>query len=362
MNLRFWSNKIHLWLGLAVAVPLILLGLSGAVLTVRWSLDRALNPSLYDVSAGEESVDWDRLVSLARDSSGAATVTLLRNSPAGAGAVIAQTDDERMIHLDPHAERVIGIRDFGDLRSVVWWIQKFHTSFFLGRWGPTVVSSVTLLSTVGLLTGMILWLLPLGKSWVSRLVFRDTGNLKRLNWDLHNLIGFYTIPLVLLVFLTGVAIGFWPALRPYVYGMTGTEPTGFRVESVEVPDGSDFSLNRTVRRAESVWSDYELRRVGVPERADRPVRMRFATPDDPYEPGLSWIWVNPYTGEVLKEHHPPDRTLGDSIYLWLFPLHFGGWGHVWGETAQAMTRFVWALASLVPVVLSVTGFLVWYLK
>jgi len=362
VDVRYWSNRLHLWIGLIIGVPIVLLGLSGSVLVFRWSLDYQLNRNLYQLEskrANNEVLRWDRLLEVARSEAGDDPVRLLWNSPAGQGVVIAGTVGLRKIHLDPGRLGIIGNRGLDDCRSVVWWIQEFHTSFFLGKWGHTVVSATTAVCLISILTGFVLWLFPLSKSWMARFGIRSFTGFARFNWDFHNALGFYTFPVVMLIVLTGVLIGFWGTLGPVVYSITGSKPENFKSPKIEGKQRG-YSIQRAVKSAGETWPAASLKRIVVPEDRNTAVRLRFQTPNEAYEPGLSWIWVNPYSGEVLKSYRPEDRSVGDSIYLWLFPLHFGGWGHVWGESAQLITRVFWLIGAMVPVILVITGVIIWW--
>jgi uncharacterized iron-regulated membrane protein len=66
--------------------------------------------------------------------------------------------------------------------------------------------------------------------------------------------------------------------------------------------------------------------------------------------------------EMLDDGNPA-RLMGDKVLYWLTYAHFGrfagripGCGAVCGTTL----KIVWAVAGLVPVVLFVTGFLMWW--
>ncbi|MET0547564.1 MAG: PepSY domain-containing protein, partial [Caulobacterales bacterium] len=50
---KFWLD-VHLWLGVGLFIPVVLLGLSGAVLVFHDELERALHPQRYAVTAGHE--------------------------------------------------------------------------------------------------------------------------------------------------------------------------------------------------------------------------------------------------------------------------------------------------------------------
>lgn len=365
MNLRHGVNRVHLWIGLAIALPLILMSLSGSVLVYRWSLDARINHDWYgvgkDIRTDPESVPWDLHLERARSSAGGGEVRLFWVSPAGRGSLIAETADHTRIHLEPHSGNVIGVREHSSWRSIIWWIQEFHRTLFLGEWGSSLVSALTAVSLLSLFTGAVLWLLPFSKSGVARFGVRLKRGLVRANWDAHNAVGFYGFLVLMVILGTGVMIGFWPTVQPLVYGLTNSDPVGFEAPPAE-PEAGRFSLRRSVRQAEEEWPGALLRRVSVPRDDRHPVRMRFRTEGSPYEPGLSWIWVDPYQNSVVKTHSPDTRSSGDDVYLWLFPLHFGDWGLVWGKTAQVFTKIVWFLASLSAVFLSVSGCLIWYWK
>ena len=62
MNIRAICLRLHRWLALAAALPLIILGLTGAVLTFENELDRLLNPRLWNVANRGERQAWQTLV------------------------------------------------------------------------------------------------------------------------------------------------------------------------------------------------------------------------------------------------------------------------------------------------------------
>ena len=58
--------KAHLWVGLTIALPLIVVAISGAVLVFEDAIDRRLNPSISYVTPGAQVLPIDDLLARAR--------------------------------------------------------------------------------------------------------------------------------------------------------------------------------------------------------------------------------------------------------------------------------------------------------
>jgi uncharacterized iron-regulated membrane protein len=71
--------------------------------------------------------------------------------------------------------------------------------------GSYITGTATILFTIGVITGLIIWFPKRLKNWKQGLKIK-TGNWKRLNHDLHNSLAFYSI---IILFLMGVTGPFW---------------------------------------------------------------------------------------------------------------------------------------------------------
>jgi uncharacterized iron-regulated membrane protein len=68
---------------------------------------------------------------------------------------------------------------------------------------------------------------------------------------------------------------------------------------------------------------------------------------------LTPVYLDQYTGEVLKESPRAARSAGDVIMDWVAPLHVGSFG---GMTI----RVAWLILGLAPPLLFVTAFIMWW--
>jgi uncharacterized iron-regulated membrane protein len=112
------------------------------------------------------------------------------------------------------------------------------------------------------------------------------------------------------------------------------------------------SLDEIVRRAEAIWPAGQTTWVYPPagDRAAFMVRRRL--PGESHPNGKSFVYVDQYTGEVLRAESAFEAAAAGRFINNLYPLHIG----VMGGTA---TRLLQVLVGLTPSALLLTGFLIW---
>jgi len=112
--------------------------------------------------------------------------------------------DQRFI--DPYTGRDLGTaRPFG-LRMVSFFSQ-LHMALLLGYTGRIANGIGGVLVALLSITGMVIWW-PGIRRWRASLSVRRTANFKKLNWDLHSAIGFWTFGIVFMWALTGAYLVF----------------------------------------------------------------------------------------------------------------------------------------------------------
>jgi len=137
--------------------------------------------------------------------------------------------------------------------------------------------------------------------------------------------------LLLVLCATGMVI-WWPGIATWRRGFT-----------------IDF------RRSWQRIPDQYIQRV-VPPSNDKGAFLVMFSPVRPAPVGreqLTAVYLDQYTGEVLKESPRAARSAGDVIMDWVAPLHVGGFG---GMTV----RVAWLILGLAPPLLFVTAFIMWW--
>lgn len=67
------------------------------------------------------------------------------------------------------------------------------------------------------------------------------------------------------------------------------------------------------------------------------------------------VWLDQYSGVLLKVRDWQAFTVGETFVAWLFPLHNG-------EAFGLIGRWIVFFAGLIPLVLYVTALRMWWIK
>jgi uncharacterized iron-regulated membrane protein len=95
--------------------------------------------------------------------------------------------------------------------------------------------------------------------------------------------------------------------------------------------------------------------VGVPSKPDGVVRVGKRQAHESSRYGESEMLVNPYTGKALRVQDSKTLGLGDRVLNAFVPMHYGTF---WGATSRILYIFV----GLSPLVLFITGFVMWWYR
>jgi len=339
--------------GLAFAV----IAVSGAIIVFRFEVDRTLYPPM---DWNGEAMAYAEAKELAQAAEPDKQLSLLwfpnRARPFyEAGYLDPQGEiSTYRFHPTDGSELVVPEPSF------MKWMTRFHTDLHLGEAGRWIVAHATLIGFVLLLSGIALW----WPGWKPHLWFRIRWRKPVLNWDLHRVAGMTAMPVLLLCVVTGLAMAFPNAARTVVWGLTGksvpaqegtlpyerpSTPPQNGEPVVEVSDQALLADARS-RAPKDAFVFY----ITYPSRPDENRQVRMQLGYDPWPLGEIYrYYYDRYDGRLLGAEDPrtaaaPDAFLG----TWVDPLHYGTWGGV-------ATQLFYLVATLVPGLLAVTGWILW---
>lgn len=360
---RRLANRLHLILGLIAAAPLVLLGLTGAVLVFEPELDRWLAPGLWFVEPASPKPYQELLDSTRAAYPDHRMITLILPPEPGIACVFNAREAGSTsplplaIHVDPATGRVLGTRTA--LSSPIGFIRILHTNFLL-TWGGYIAGTASAILLVLMASGMVLWW-PTGKDKSAGLRVRLGRHWRTSNYDAHRALGFYTAPILLLIALTGCVFTFHTVLHPLIYALTSTEPYPRTVPAPAVPGKPTMDLDALIARSDDAMPDTRPTLVGFPAKPGEPIRIFRRRPTgEPREIGRSSVLLHPQTGEFLLEHSYRTRSFGDDIVSWNRHMHVGAWGVYFGRIPGLLTKWTWLIVSLMPPILAATGLLIWW--
>lgn len=357
--------KLHRWSGLALLVFVVIAGATGTWLAFRHELDRLINPELRIVSVGASKVSLESVyarVAEAYPNTYVTTVVMPERPDESLTVYISSSNRTPLafnqIYIDPYTGAILGARSTVRLALGKEYLDplilRLHYSLLLDQPGSTIMGITAL---VWLLTNIIglalswpsLWYRL--ASWIPILSVRTTGSYK-VNYDLHRMLGVVFLPALIVLAFTSVYLNLPQLIRPAVQAVSTlpdrpvrprlalTAPTvspdiALATAQAAVPDGRVTSMYRDFS---SSWYSVLMNRPG-----DLP------------DSGEHFVYVDLTTGAIAATKSPQGASAGEHFLRWQFPLHTG-------QAFGLVGRILVALTGLCILVLSVTGFYVWWTK
>lgn len=342
---RLWL-RLHRWVALGLGVPLALVALCGAALTVAEPLDHWAHPRLFVAAAGAASdpelLEHARARLRAEFGPDAAFTFRPPRAERDTLWVRMRGPWEGTVYLDPASGAELGRR--GEHEGFYNALFELHSSLLLGERGKALLAVLAAAYGTLLASGLLLWW-PRRWRHAWRVELRR-GALRAL-FDLHRVGG----ALLGVAIAVTVATGAYMAWRPLSEGVTaiaGAAP----LRPPAVPDddgGAPLSLDAAVREAAALFPQGRVGYVQVPAGRSKPVRVRLRLPDDPHPNGLTSVWLHPVTGARLAVHRWDRLDAGARAYSVVYPLHIGelgGSAHLALNAALGLALAGFALSGL----------------
>lgn len=342
--------KLHLYIALFVGVPILILAVTGCILTFERRIDHALNAHLLVVDPQPTRLPLQQLVDTvkAKYSDGTPLEIRLSSEPGRSAVVfVRRAGAFLVVFVDQYKGTIKGDRI--NLAAPLIPISRLHTGRVAGQAGQAAVGIFTLIAFVGVLSGLYLW-------W-PRKIFKVkwSANWRRVNFDLHNVFGLFASVVLLFTLLTGVMITWHAPIEAFLVrwldGKQLEQPP--KLESAVVEGGRRLTLDEAVAIADQAQPDTSMIGVNVIPAGKAVYQVLKHFPEDRTGAGRSRVFVDQYSGKVLRVVSSRELPLGTQIMNFTEPVHTGivlGWPTV-------VVAFL-ATATLAAQVIS--GLLIWW--
>ncbi len=361
-----WRN-LHRWLGLFIGGWFALVGLSGSILVFEDEIDAVLNPRLLtDTRSGPHVPPHDMLERVTEAFPLAKTERIRPPRQPGEVYRVTIRVAPHMRTGSPRAEamfsavsgELLGVRE-ADTIGITrpYWMRtlyEFHRNVLLGNFGSNIVGIAGFLLMTSALSGFIVaW--PRKRSGWRRLIgIKLRAGLTRILFDVHRSSGVILFVLLMLATVTGSTLVYVNVAREIVSAFSEVAP--FPVipwRETPIENWPSFAQVATQVRAE--YPRHDVVEIHIPSKPTAGYLFYLKRDGDVHRLGDTIVWVHPGSGEILFERSARNRTRGESVMHWLFPLHSGTAFGIAGKIAMCMT-------GLAMLVMFPTGLWVWLRK
>jgi uncharacterized iron-regulated membrane protein len=380
-NGKSWLKKtiawLHLWLGLVSGLIVLFISITGCIYVFHKEIDHWLHHDIHFVEARNTpalpaSVLWEKgqaalgkefpirsMITYRQPDRAWECITFKAGNP-DALTIFGATDYYKTAFINPYDGSITAVVDMKYDFFVL--VKYAHWSLLLNtKYGQPIVGWSTFIFVVLMITGLVLWW---PKKWNKRsreqsFKVKWSGNFKRVNYDLHNVLGFYALLIGLVLGLTGMVWSFkWFKTAVYVVAAgTTVQPEHKKVSSDTLALPQLNSKPVDIAYATMLKEAPKARRVliaAVPAANDATIRMSAYWGKETYY-DRDDLQFDKYTGKMLLRETAKDRNAGEKLVGMNYDIHVGA---IAGLPGKILAFF----ASLICASLPVTGLLVWLNK
>ena len=353
MKLRKPALTLHRYLGVMAGILLVIIGLTGSLLVFSEELEHFLNPHLLQVAPQGERVSPQLVVDVAQKVYPDLLphrITVPQTSEQVYTVMMASPQDEYTdIYVNPYNAEVLGSRPWK--QTLGGFLIESHVHLFAGDLGMQVVGICGLLLLLISMTGLILW--AGWRRFATGFKIRWKSPWQLVNYDLHKVGGILSVVLLSLVAFTGAAMIFWTQFEGAVYWLTRTpipvEPTS--KASTLPPMGIDEIL----QKADTALPSAKTFKFFPAKKPEDPFKVWKTLPQKNDLSNDGMVYLDQYTGEVLRLDNDLKAPLATRIMNALHSLHIGSYGGVG-------VQIIYVFIGIAPTVLFITGFIIWWSK
>jgi uncharacterized iron-regulated membrane protein len=361
---------VHLWAGLILSIPFVLIGVSGSIIVAVDGMKEYSPPSapargqvqpmtrVLAVAQAAAPPGWP-VATIAMPSSVGQPAAVQVALPPGRRPAGGQNFVGLTMYVDPVSLKILGSAERRRAGEFDRDLRTMHVALMApGYYGLQIVGFLGIGMVLFGLSGLVLWW-PKRGQWRHAFGVRRGARGFRLNHDLHSAVGFWALTVFLIISISGVDLAFPVTFQTAVGDIVD-------LESGLTPGVIDPAVAATIRDKNALTPDEAARvalssvpnarvvQVQLPPRPDGVYMVTLV----PRMVGDGAPQISTFVGpgpEILDVVDPRNYSAGKQMLVWLRVLHYGqGLGEVW--------RFLVFFSGLLPLLFAITGFRMWWIK
>lgn len=369
-TIRKVSLQLHLWLGLASGVVVVIVCITGCLYVFKDEINDATQPWRFVTSESGPVLPPSQVIAIADSLMGSTSPSAITYGEESDALFVDYFEPKigmSTLYLNPYNGEILKtvVKRTGDF-DFFRWVLNGHRTLWLPRTiGSPIVGYSVLLFLFTLLTGILLWW-PKGWTWKAvrqRLVFRPKLTFTRFTFDLHFVAGGYAALLLIILCFTGLIFSLnWFSKAVYTITSGGEElkaytlPTSDTLQALQPLAEPLDRLYHQLRQAEPDATTFYF---ALPLQKADVIRVSIVHQRGSYYQTDNLFFdrttLAPLQGSGPYAGRYTEASLGDTFRRMNLEIHDG---RIFGLPGKILMF----LASLVGASLPITGFVIWWRK
>ncbi|UOG75505.1 PepSY domain-containing protein [Hymenobacter tibetensis] len=362
MTFKQAVGKMHLWLGLASGLVVFIVSITGAIFTFQDDIRDLTEPWRKVEAQATAPVLPSRLqaAALASHPGVKAETSWVTYFAADRSATVFFIDQAGLpiqVYLNPYTGQVLHEQNLRTHFFTI--IQEIHMHLLLPEEVATWVVGISIsIFVVMLLTGLVLWWPKRKQERKQRFTIKWGARWRRVNYDLHNVLGFYAASIGMVLALSGLFMIYPWMLESIVFVVDGgkaapQEIMKTKLDTLQIVPAAVQPLPDIVyRNVRRLSPTNEMVLIGPSGTGKTPAYCWT------YQKALHYYHrdeyaFHPVSGQLLESRFHATKSTGTKFSDMNYDLHTGqilGFGG----------KIVAFLGSLISASLPVTGTVIWW--
>lgn len=361
---KYWIGRIHLWLGLTSGLFVCFLGITGCILAFEREIENVTQPYRNLEVQNKALISPTQLKEIADKALPNKHAHSITYQPGKSAQVV-------YYNFDPEYYYIVFVNQYtGEVLKVKNMADDFFRIVIMGHYylwlpptiGQPILTTATLIFVLLLISGLILWWPKNKAASKQRFTIKWNAKWRRVNYDFHNVLGFYMTWIIIFIALSGMVMGFqWFSKSIYFVTSGGKSLTEFSEAFSDTTTNAKLKLKP--RAADEIWQSYLKADpqfqgsldVHVPENEKASIEIA-KNPDPETYWKSDYRYFDQHTLKEIEVKHAfgkyENTTVADKIYRMNYDIHVG-------SIAGLPGKIIAFFASLIAASMPVTGVLIW---
>lgn len=372
---KYIMGLLHLWLGLLSGIILIIVCLSGCLYAFKNQVSDWINRDkvfIESVSGKIHSPD-DIKNQLEKEGKNLSSITIPEGQNRSFVVSYKNNGLDYSVYYNQYTGKELGTPDvsFSHFFEVVL---DLHRNLLMGNTGRQINGIGVLMFCFLLFSGFILWIPKKLKHLKQALTIKFSAKFFRVNYDLHNTLGFYTFLLLFFMAVTGLYVTYPWVKNALIISMGGTSISNIAENTEEDSNAFNILMNDMLNRQNEKNSPETKKEIPLQQiikSANKILPYKAATTIElPNEENprytITKINTDNWLGAMLPDEITfdkegnlkskdlfADKPLDKQFTSLSKPLHTG-------EILGLKSIILYFMVCLIGLSLPVTGFLIWW--
>jgi sulfite reductase (NADPH) flavoprotein alpha-component len=347
--------KIHLILGLTAGVVLLIIGLTGAILSFQTEIINSINKDSYIVEVQESKrLSAKELLEKFQEKLPSSKINSFTFSQDEKSSFVINVAEEGKAarkgvnyYINPYtAELLPNVKGEGFFKFV----ENIHRRLAIGDVGKQIVAISVVSLLLLMISGIYIYWGRIKNAFFSSFTFKFKHKGRAFLSTMHSALGLWVIPFYLLTSLTGLSWSYeW--FNNSLHSIAGVKAEKrMPPKKQEIPESFD-NIQKAVELFNKNVNSYEKSNIRF--NSDNSVyTFNYLSKNPLHDRAMNKIELNIETNEVLKHEIFDDKPLNEKLMKSILALHTGEFFGIIGKIFMFITSSLMALFTI-------TGFMMY---